>query len=737
MSATVKHIPSTSSSNLDAYLEREKEGNDLPRVLYEYGQGCRPETAAQEFRALREAYGQQGAVRRVSGTYVEPEDPAEATHIKIGKNWREAKRTETATHLRVAPETPYVKRDEAHHFVFSFDLATVNPEDPEQTQRAFEAVVAFREEYTPGTQSKFVAHGDARGSKAAIERGEGGKFHVHEAMNAVVHTDMEVEGRQYRRGQRVAGAITHVDTYRTAWDDFLARHGHEFGLGPQDRSVLPEVGSPEYRAVARTDHDHWVKERGGISDHDRARRGIETAYAKLAEDPSQLAGLSDAERVERLAAEAAATGDVELKLRQTRAGEVKIRSFAVPGRKQSIGSTRLGYRYANATATVGGAKEQLDRIAAGTWEPYERGEVGPPKEIERLPEAEITKLQQDVDGMAAEELEAQWAERARSEPLRRTRPAPKRLASTAEVLEPFEREYGRELVTVRQSLVEDYLRQHPGADPKVARQLVNGQLYVHAMDGSLGPDLDAVRADLEAADLRSAAEAQRADEPAIADRAEKPSTEVESQPQPATAAAESTPTTSAQQRTERRATHLTPEERRSAELVAVVRSERADGGAYVDFQLAEPGPGARERAGLHLLAEKKTRKRDDGTEQEFTRIWTQLTRQQYEQLRFAAGDNRIETEGKTVYALASDIGPRTPIGHVPNPNTFQSSARKPIGEDVLARQRAAEDRGRETERAEKERLKHEPVPLKTVSKEQGDHELQRGVSRSRSILEGR
>lgn len=728
----MKHIPSTSSNNLDAYLEREKEGNDLPRVLYESGQCCRPETAAQEFRTLREAYGQEGAVRAARAKYIEPEDPAQATHIKVGKNWREAKAEETATHLRIAPEVPYVKRDEAHHFVFSFDLATVNPEDPESTQRAFEAVVAFREEYTPGTQSKFVAHGDARGSKAAIERGEGGKFHVHEAMNAVVHTDMVVEGREYRRGQRVAGAITHVDTYRTAWDDFLERRGHEYGLGPQDRSVLPEVGSPEYRAVHRTDHDHWARERGEISDHDRARRGMESAYAKLAEDPTQLVGLTDAERVERVAAEVAATGDVELKLRRTKAGEVRIRSFVVPGRKQSIGSTKLGDRYANTTATVGGVGEQLDRIAAGTWEPHTRGEVGPPKEIERLPEPAVAKLQQDVDDIASEELEAQWAERASSEPLRQTRPAPKRIASTAEVLEPFEREYGRELVTVRQSLVEDYLRQHPGADPKVARQLVNGQLYAHAMDGSLGPDLDAVRADLEASDSRSAAEAQRTDEPAITDRASDPIAE----PPPA-AAAESTPTTSAQRRTERRATHLTPEERRSAELIAFVRSERADGGAYVDFQLAEPGPGARERAGLHLLAEKKTRKRDDGTEQEFTRTWTQLTRQQYEQLRFAAGDNRVETEGKTVYALASDIGPRTPIGHVPNPNTFQSSARKPIGEDVLARQRAAEDRGRETERAEKERLKHEPVPLKTVSKEQGDHELQRGVSRSRSILEGR
>ncbi|WP_240371971.1 hypothetical protein [Brevibacterium zhoupengii] len=678
----MKHIPSTSSNNLDAYLDREKEGNGLPRVLYEFGQHCRPETAAQEFRALREEHGQQGAVRKVAAKYKEPEDPTDATHIKIGKNWREAKPGESATHLRIAPEIPFVKRDEAHHFIYSFDLATVNPQDPEQTQRAFEAVVAFREELTPGTQSKFVAHGDATGSEAAIERGEGGKFHVHEAMNAVVQQDMVVEGRQYRRGQRIAGAITHVYTYRAAWDDFLEHRGQEFGLSPQDRSVLPEVGSREYRAVRRTEQDFWARERGGTSDHDRARRGIETAYARLAEDPSQLAGLDDAERIARLAAEVAATGDVELKLRSTKAGEFKIRSFVVPSRKQPISSTKLGDRYANATATVGGVKEQLDRIAEGKWEPFERGEVGPPKVIERLPETEVAKLQRTADGMAREERRAQRAER---EPPQR-RPQREPLAAT----EPYKHDYGRELAEARRVLVDEHLRPHPGTHPSVAAQMADGKLYAHAMDGSLKVDLEAERVDLT-------------------NRQEPVS------PRP--------------KRDERRAWPLSIEERRSAELIAVVRNERADGGAYVDFQLAAPGPGERQRPGLHLFAEKRTRGQKDGTEREVMQTWTQLTAQQYDRLKLATGENRIEVEGKSVYGLAADIGMPRQGGHAPNPNTFQSSRRKQIDQNVLTEQRASEDRGRAAERADRLTRKNMPTTHEIISQAHEGRDSNRSMSR--------
>ena len=724
----MKHIPSTSSSNLDAYLDREKEGNDLPRVLYQSGQHCRPETAAPEVRPLRDMHGQQGAVRKGAAKSKQPAVSADATHIKVGKNWREAKAEETATHLRIAPEVPYVKRVEAHHFIYSFDLAAVNPQDPEQTQRAFEAVVSFREEYSPGTQSKFVAHGDATGSKVAIERGEGGKFHVHEAMNAVVHQDMVVEGRQSRKGRRVAGAITHTDTYRAAWDQFLETRGHEFGLSPQDRSVLPEVGSPEYRAVRRTEQDFWARERGEISDHDRARRGIETAYAGLAADPAQLAGLDNAERIECLAAEAAASGDVELKLRRTKAGEVKIRSFVVPGRKQPIASTKLGDRYANATATAGGAKEQLNRIAQGTWEPFERSKVGPPIEIERLPDAEVAILQRAADGMARQERQAQLAEH---EPPRR-QPRPKTVATATEVLKPYERDYGRELAEVRRRLVDEHLRQHPTADPRVAAQMVDGQLYAHALDGSLKTDLQAVRADLtqrqkpaeqeypRSAGHMSEAASDSWDQEPVEDRAwqseqlREPAAPTPKQPTP--------------KRDERRARSLSIEERRSAELIAVVRSERADGGAYVDFQFAAPGPGERQRPGLHLFAEKRTRRQKDGTEREVMQTWTQLTAQQYDRLKIASGDNRIEAEGKSVYGLAADIGMPRRGGQVPNPNTFQSSCRKQIDQNVLTEQRASEDRGRAAERTDRQTRKNKPSAHEIVSQARKGRDRERSMS---------
>ncbi|MDN5822604.1 MAG: hypothetical protein L0H39_14110, partial [Brachybacterium sp.] len=457
--------------------------------------------------------------------------------------------------------------------------------------------------------------------------------------------------------------------------------------------------------------------------------GMETAYARLYEDPAQLAGLDDAERIERLAAEAAATGDVELKLRRTKVGEVKIRSFVVPGRKQPIASTKLGDRYANATATAGGAKEQLNRIAQGTWEPFERSKVGPPKEIERLPDAEVAILQRAAYGMAREERQAQQTER---EPPRH-QPRPKTVTTATEVLKPYERDFGRELAEVRRTLIDEHLRQHPTADPRVAAQMVDGQLYVHALDGSLKTDLQAVRADLtqrqkpaEQAHPRSAG---RTSEAASASPDKEPAEDRASQPERSPEPAAPKPKRPTPKREDRRARSLSIEERRSTELIAVVRSERADGGAYVDFQLAAPGPGERQRPGLHLLSEKTALKQKDGTEREVTRTWTQLTAQQYDRLKLAAGENRVKTEGKTVYSLAADVGMPRRGGHVPNPNTFQSSRRQQIDQDILAEQRASEDSGRAAEHAHRERKRNEPSTFEIISQAHGGRDHERGMSR--------
>lgn len=397
MSATVKHISSNSSADLNRYLESEQKNADTPRVMYEWGQHCRPETAAADFRALRIAHGRQGELRRLPASYVVPEHPTDATHLKVGKNWRAAKEHETATHRRIEPAEAYQRSAEAYHFIFSFDLESVNPEDPEQTQSAFDAVVAFREQYSPGTQSRFVAQNDAKGSKAANARGEGGKFHVHEAMNSVIARDMVVEGRHYEAGQRVAGPITHVDTYRRRWDQFLAERGHEFGLKPQDRTKLPEIGSEAYRAVRKTDRDHFAREAGELSPQDRARRGVETAYAALAEDPAALRPLDESQRITAFSEAVARTGDAELSLRTTKAGDVKLRSYRVTGTAKPISQSKLGERYSDV-----GIRVQLERIAQGTWKPLEPcPQQKAPRPVTQLFAAELAAAQREASAAAA------------------------------------------------------------------------------------------------------------------------------------------------------------------------------------------------------------------------------------------------------------------------------------------------------------------------------------------------
>ncbi|PFG69104.1 hypothetical protein B0O41_3955 [Propionibacteriaceae bacterium ES.041] len=655
MSATMKHIPTKSSPNLDDYLGREKEGIDLPRVLYEAGQHCRPETAKAEFRALQEEHGQQGAMRTVAGKYVSPEDPADATHLKVGKNWREAKAGEAATHQRVEPRVPFEKRDEAYHFIYSFDLATVNPDDPDQCLRAFEAVVAFREQDTPGTQSKFVAHGDALGSKAAIERGEGGKFHVHEAMNAVVHTDMEVEGREFKAGQRVAGPITHVDGYRARWDRFLETRGHEFGLGPQDRTVLPEVGSPEYGAVRNTNKDFWARERGELSDHDRARRGMETAFAALAEDPQGFAGLTPDERLQRLDDELRATGDAELKIRSTQRGD-RIRSFVVPGRAQPIGSSKLGDRYTNK-----GVAEQFELIAQGDWKPLERRSVGPAKEIPELPEATVASLQERADRMALDErqeaeLDAWLVDRAAED------------GTTVDELWAARGMAGTER--------ERDLARGWKADweaEQAERETVEAAVGERVMAESQEPEA-------QKAFERRRFEAKSAD----AAGASAPTSESTTAPKPVPL------------RRERQVGVLNGEQMKDAELIAVVRGEHKNGGAYVDFQLAASDPAAKGQRGLHLQAQRQKRVRQ-GREVEGTRTWQQLTGSQYDELREAAGENTTDAEGRKVLAVRGNLMPATRGGYTANTKSLRPSEREPIGPDVLEKQRESEDRARETE----------------------------------------
>lgn len=754
MSATMKIIPSDSSGHCVDYLgevgpvsvvDRMERGenNERVRVLFASGQHCRPETAKAEFRALREEHGREGEMRTVPSKYIAQDqlpDGLEPTHLKVGKNWRAAKANEAATHYRQEPLLDQEKRSEAYHYIISFAPDTVNRDDSEACRQAFEAVEAMWAQDYPGTQAKLVAHGDAKGSKDAKERGEEGKFHVHIAANAIIHSEMEVDGRTYKPGQRMAGALTNVDTMRERWDKFLETRGHEFGLEPQDRQVLPEVGSKEYRdKPRRTNQDYWENDRGQISDHDRARRGLETAFEKLAEDPSTMAKLDQNERMQRLASEVGTTGDLELKLRTQKSdGQQKIRSFMVPDRKQAIGHTKLGGRYAN-----DGVQEQLELIAQGQWKPYERSRSGPLKPITELDDTEVAHLQRTADGLATQEAQDQaldswlqdwaveegksvedlWAEREKT-----GSPEDRELAHGWKSKWEAERAAKTQREVAAQSVMEP-VGYEPKAKPlesparkrvlnpdqRIAELMMQTSLELRAAQDSLAQHLQEVRADQQDSSEASVLDVARrsgndrlaervaeVEEQGLAGTKQPPAlSKVTSVPQPVALTVKDellahresqrdTKSAGTRNRTVKEVGPLKPTEMHDRELIAVVRAEHHNGGAYVDFQLAADDPAAAGRTGLNLhagLLDKHGRKRRRAN------TWQQLSRSEYAQLQLVAGDNAARIDGQDVYAVRCTVVPwgQGGSGYEPVLDLMVASRRSGLAPDLLHRQTESED----------------------------------------------
>lgn len=703
MSATVKIIPTKSTTNLIEYAGSvevsDVDSMERKRVMFSSGQHCRPQTAAREFRALREEHGRQGEMRTLPGKYVQDEDVA-PTHIKVGKNWRRAKAGEVATHSRKEPAVPFEKSSEGYHFIIAFSPDAVNRDDPEQCRRAFEAVEAWVAQDYSGAQAGMFAHGDAKGSEAAQARGEDGKFHVHVPMNAIVHSEMtipskvvidgkvETKDRVYHPGQRLAGPATDIDTIRERWDKFLETRGREFGLEPQNRAVLPEVGSEEYRSKPRrTNQDFWENERGGISDHDRARRGLETAFEKLAQDPGAMAKLNAAERMQRLADEAAATGDLELKLRTQKSdGQKKIRSFVVPDRKEPIRSTMLGGRYDN-----NGLPQQLELIAQGQWKPYERAHSGPVKPIAELDDAQLEQLQQSVDALAAKEAQEQQLDAW---------------------LKDWADEEGKSIEGLLDSKgmsgsAEDRARLAQWRADWETQQAA--KQVPAAVQTTVEPQIDQLMADME----RRAAEV--VSQPAAIEPVQEP---VEHDAQPTTppavqsaeqAAVQQTPAATAAvepaavtepskpeqdlgKRKQRDVGRLNPRQMQDRELIATVQKERADGGAYVSFELAAHDPVAAGRGGLYLHAKLVERTNANGDVRRQTNTWQQLTKSEYAKLQLVAEGSSTEVNGRKVFGVRGDIAPwrQSGDGYEASMDSLAESRRPGIGQDVLAKQQRSE-----------------------------------------------
>lgn len=275
------------AARLLRYTEKEKAGQTEPRVLHAEGVRCRVPTAMEEFAALRELHGKQGATRRVKARYELPDRDAGEEAVYVRKRrpsgrryWAVAKDGEVATHVRrVAGQV--VRENEAVHLITSFGVDEVNPDDPQQVRAAFEYTVAMMRDLYPGAQMKLVGQADGAGMTDADGNflTSGGKFHVHAVLNAVVAERMEVDGQVWVAGRKLSGALTDINRVRQRADEFNSAHHAEYGL-PKQRLASVEDQRREKRSV----RDRRMAAEGKRSNHDVIR----DAYEQAMDDPRSV-----------------------------------------------------------------------------------------------------------------------------------------------------------------------------------------------------------------------------------------------------------------------------------------------------------------------------------------------------------------------------------------------------------------------------------------------------------------
>ena len=681
-----KIIPTDSTTATIRYVLEPKIGAEEraeDRVAQVYAQHSGIATAAGDFLDLRQEYDQQGKVRRGKGRYYEPDDPDEATHLKVGKNWRAARPGETPTHVRVAPEDEVVLCNEGYHMVYSFARHEVNPDDPQQTAEAFRFIQESLTEMYPGEQMLMVGQTDAEGSPEANERGEGGKFHVHVVVNAVLAEGMEVDGERFRAGQRLRGTLTDIDDLRRRMDERLNERHHEYGLPPQ---MLASVGSAAYERGKSDPASYWARRKGLLSDQDKVKEGVDLALEHLAETRSaDLAGMDRSDRMQAFD-EALATvtdGDVSVSLRELKSGEMKLRSFRVAGRARPLAHKTLGPWYGDARI-----QDQLEQVAQGTWE-----RMPAHQDLTHLPDREIGEL----SGIERQEMTAALqalAERHRT--VTPTTPAPS--VSTYDrvpaALEDLWAEMAADDTPERVDELDRVIRSG-GPVPRVGQPgKAEGDELVPAPR----------RRRQRPADER---EEQVPTTPTVA---EEPVEAPEPAPRPVVApeVAQGAPESSEGQQKPAPRAYTTPRpekpaqpaaeapkghehkkidglfgvDRRGLELIARQSGEQP---RFVDFQLRAGTDVAYGHHGLSLN-QWKTPEGKHG--------YVKIPERMLEQLEQAAGDNRVEVLGGNVLGVRADV-----IYNDKHklwlPRRFQESRLEPVTPDILDQQRQAERDARE------------------------------------------
>src|SRR5699024_6848314 len=173
------------------------------------------------------------------------------THKRIGKNWVPVDPSE-ATHRQV--EGGYVREREAVHVIVPFHLSEVDPNDPNDVRRAFDYALTMITSLFPGTQMKLVGQAD----------GKGKNFHVHCVVNATAVEEMGLDGKVWRPGQKLSGALTDINRLRQRHGEFMIEHP-EFGFAQLSRSV------DEQKDELRSTRDRRMAAEGTMSNRDIIR----------------------------------------------------------------------------------------------------------------------------------------------------------------------------------------------------------------------------------------------------------------------------------------------------------------------------------------------------------------------------------------------------------------------------------------------------------------------------------
>lgn len=731
----VKPMTSTSSTNTIHYVRGTSGSKKGDRAVYEWSQHTRPDSAINDFRRLRREYGQQGATRITQGKYVVPEDPAEATHIKVGGRYREAKANEVARYQRLVGGPDRLKSTEALHIVHSFGHHEVNIDDPMQTYQAFESVKAHYKETYPGAQLYMGAHIDSTGSKAARARGEKGKFHVHVIMNAVIYKEMTVDiydtraedrandppigERTYKRGHRAAGPLRNNTQMRIRSDRFINARGHEFGLPEQK---LADPRSPEARAVRKRNHEQPARERGEVTPQERVRTTIEETYADMSKTPQAVAPLNQEDRAKLFASEVEKRGVATVHFRKngTLGSYKPVKGASIRG--QRLGGS-LGDRY-----TDKGVQEQLEDIAQGKWKPLPEPERLPPRPVEPLTYEELEALVEEINNspMVLEyERTIQEAESARLEAeqerelqLKRERDRKKieaeinakhdamlqRSLINMDALRKREDDHAASIkaqIEADESELEAGIEARRAEQKRSREQRAEQRILAQNKQDVVEPQAKAERPSFltPVEDFVSPSPARRESpvtkktEPVrrtkrTEERVETPAPPVAPPAQPMTQTPAETPAPAPKKPTPVKRTQIlgfSDEGNKGVDLIAIVNKEpeeSKDNVATVTFEVAYKADQARGQSGLSLLV--KPRPIDkNGERRIIDERRLRISAQQYERMKEAAGDQVAVVRGMKVYSFAADVIGDASRGYQPDMKTVQPSKSRPELDDRL------------------------------------------------------